>query len=63
MNSWIRNIQIESENYENNLGDRPDGFSIDRIDGDKNYEPGNVRWADKKTQSLNRNRNYKRREL
>lgn len=46
-----------------NLGERPVGFSLDRINGSKNYEPGNVRWASKKTQSLNRNRKYKRRTL
>lgn len=33
--------------------------SVDRIDNDKNYEPGNVRWATKREQSLNQRR-YKR---
>lgn len=28
-----------------NLGERPPGKTLDRIDGDKGYEPGNVRWA------------------
>lgn len=27
------------------LGERPEGYSIDRIDNDKGYEPGNVKWS------------------
>lgn len=29
------------------------GYSIDRIDNEGNYEPGNVRWANSRTQTLN----------
>jgi len=38
---------------EQNLGQRPDGYSLDRIENDGNYEPGNVRWADWPTQRSN----------
>jgi hypothetical protein len=41
---------------ESSLGPKPPGMSLDRIDNDGNYEPGNVRWATQTEQVANSRR-------
>ena len=51
---WIKDRQLFKQWILENLGHRPEGYSIDRINVDGNYEPDNLRWADKATQNKNR---------
>lgn len=49
------------ENFVADMGERPDGMSIDRIDPFGNYEPTNCRWATRAQQDTNTRRNIEMR--
>ncbi len=51
---WADNYIAFKEYILNSIGERPKGYSIDRINNDGNYEPNNIRWADIITQRHNR---------
>jgi hypothetical protein len=42
------------ENFLTDMGERPEGMSLDRKNPFGNYEPDNCKWSDDKEQSINR---------
>lgn len=54
---WITSKQSFIEYVQVTLGERPTGCSLDRIDNNRGYFPGNIRWADRITQASNRTNN------
>jgi hypothetical protein len=54
---WREDFAAFAVYVESVLGTRPKGCSLDRIDNDRGYLPGNLRWATPTEQSSNTSRN------
>jgi hypothetical protein len=52
----IKFLFTSFEQFFAELGSRPEGKTLDRINNDGNYEPGNVRWATQSEQNKNQRR-------
>jgi hypothetical protein len=48
---------ISFENFLADVGEKPIGRSLDRVDNSRGYEPGNVQWSTPKGQARNRRSN------
>ena len=51
---WVDSYEAFRDYIERALGPCPPGHSLDRIDNDGGYAPGNLRWATPLAQTHNR---------